>query len=132
MDPQLLVCERGDGEFDICSNEKRRQKRRNNMDRVRMVRESSMEEFRHCPGKVTYHPKIKMNSCLALPFDLVASNAKFAMLWNCKESGIRIANCLRLAGTDTWTSISLYIYSYRSMAIIDVQTISISITIIIN
>jgi hypothetical protein len=27
------------------------------MDRVRMVRESSMEEFRHCPGKVTYHPK---------------------------------------------------------------------------
>ncbi len=114
MDPQLLVCERGDGEFDICSNEKRRQKRRNNMDRVRMVRESSMEEFRHCPGKVTYHPKNELLPRSA--FDLVASNAKFAMLWNCKESGIRIANCLRLAGTDTWTSISLYIYSYRSIA----------------
>jgi hypothetical protein len=39
------------------ANEKRRQKRRCKMDRIRMVRELSMDEFRHCPGKVTYHPK---------------------------------------------------------------------------
>ncbi len=54
MDFQL--CERDYGESNW-SNEKRRQKRRDNMDRVRMVRELSMNEFRHCPGKVTYHPK---------------------------------------------------------------------------
>ncbi len=78
--------ERGDSDRDVDSNE--RGDTRDEASWNVYVRLASCQWTNFGIVRAKSHITPNMNSCLALPFDLVASNAKFAILWNCKESGI--------------------------------------------